>query len=353
MDNLAHAVVGAALARAVADRRMAAPAFTGAVAANAPDWTELFIGLPGDGPTYLLLHRGVTHALLGAAVQIGLLTVIVSLARRWWARRRGADAPPLGPPALAIAVCVSSHLCMDWQGSYGWRPFLPWSGTWYYGDLVAIVDPFFWFVPLVALAWGAPRHWRHALGYGVPAGALLTAVCLVAGVATWVKVTVAIIVLVGAAGWVRRWVGVAGRRRAAAYAVALLAAYAGAHALASVAPRTDARTTAFRRFGRGAAWAALTVPGRPFSWQPIYAGPDSVAGPDWQVPRHLDGPRVRRVLATTREGRAMASFARFLAADVDSTGRPVTVVLRDVRYARAGTSGWGVLAVRLRGARPN
>lgn len=353
MDNLAHAVVGAALGRAIADRRMPAPAFTGAVAANAPDWTELFIGLPGDGPSYLLLHRGVTHALLGAALQVGLLTVIVSFGTRWWARRRGADAPPLGPAGLAIAACVLSHLYMDWQGSYGWRPFLPWSGTWYYGDLVAIVDPFFWFVPLVALAWGAPRRWRHAVGYGVPAAVLLVAVCLVAVVTTWVKLALVIIVLVAAAGWARRWFGVAGRRRVSAYAVALLAAYAAAHAIASVAPRTEARATALRRFGGAARWAALTVPGRPFVWKPIYAGADTVAGPDWQVPRHLDDPRVRHALATTREGRAMASFARFLAADVDSTGRTVTVVLRDVRYARAGTSGWGVLAVRLKGARPN
>src|SRR2546425_9079982 len=49
---------------------------------------------------------------------------------------------------------------MDWQGSYGLRPWLPWSERWYYGDAVAIVDPFFWLVPLVALGWGGRRHWR-------------------------------------------------------------------------------------------------------------------------------------------------------------------------------------------------
>src|SRR2546429_8081362 len=36
---------------------------------------------------------------------------------------------------------------------------------WYYGDWVAIVDPFFWVVPLVGLAWGARRHWAPALVY--------------------------------------------------------------------------------------------------------------------------------------------------------------------------------------------
>jgi hypothetical protein len=43
----------------------------------------------------------------------------------------------------------------------------------------------------------------------------------------------------------------------------------------------------------------------------------------------------------------MAQFARFLVAEVDSSGDSVTVYLRDARYARAGRGGWGVLPVRL------
>ena len=46
MDNLAHALVGAALGRAVADRHVPRAATIGIVAANAPDWTELFLGWP-------------------------------------------------------------------------------------------------------------------------------------------------------------------------------------------------------------------------------------------------------------------------------------------------------------------
>jgi inner membrane protein len=33
---------------------------------------------------------------------------------------------------------------MDWTNNYGVRLLLPWSGKWFYGDLVFIVDPFLW-----------------------------------------------------------------------------------------------------------------------------------------------------------------------------------------------------------------
>jgi inner membrane protein len=39
---------------------------------------------------------------------------------------------------------------MDWTNNYGLRPFLPWSGRWFYGDLVFIVDPY-----ILLLAGGA------------------------------------------------------------------------------------------------------------------------------------------------------------------------------------------------------
>src|SRR5712691_5061021 len=160
MDNIAHTLVGAALGRAVADRRASYPALIGAFAANLPDMLERVIAPSGRPFDYLTMHRAITHSLVGAAVQIALLTLAVGGAAAWWARRRGRDAPSWGWILALIATTVSSHLVMDWQGSYGLRPFLPWSGRWYYGDWVAIVDPFFWLVPLVALVWGErPRVW--------------------------------------------------------------------------------------------------------------------------------------------------------------------------------------------------
>src|SRR5438445_8808834 len=167
MDNLAHTLVGAALGRAVAGRELPAAGWVGAIAGNAPDWAELLLKptswAPRAGGEYLVYHRGITHSFVGAAVEIVALTGLVGLVMRLWARRAGPTPPPWRWVAACVTASVASHLYLDWQGSYGLRPFLPWSAPWYYADWVAIVDPFFWTVPLVALAWGAHRHWAPAL----------------------------------------------------------------------------------------------------------------------------------------------------------------------------------------------
>src|SRR2546428_377483 len=167
MDNLAHALVGAAVGRAVAGPRIRGAGLVGAVAGNPPGWPELAaapgVGPPRSGLTYLEWHRGITHSLLGAAIEIAALTLLVGLGELWWSRRRGRPAAPWAWLALCMAAAVLSHLYLDWQGSYGLRPFLPWSGRWYYADWVAIVDPVFWLAPLVALLLGERRHWRPAL----------------------------------------------------------------------------------------------------------------------------------------------------------------------------------------------
>lgn len=349
MDNLAHALVGAALGRAVADPKVPRAALLGVIAANAPDWTEYFIGLPGDRSTFLVLHRGITHSLVGALVETIALTLLVGFGARWWVRRRGGVAPPWGALTLCIAATVLSHLYMDWQGSYGLRPFLPWSGTWYYGDWVAIADAFFWLVPLIALAWGSERHWIPLAGGVVVGGLATTVVVLSADVAAgWVLVTYFTLCVVAMVGWVRYWFGPVARRRVAAFALLILAGYAGAQAIVAHFEKAAIRRQAVQRFGPTAQWAALTRIGTPFRWDEAYASPDSVAGKDWQLPRHLDAPLVQRALRETRQGRAMAQFARLLVAEVDSSGRDsVTIYLRDARYARAGRGGWGVLSVTL------
>jgi hypothetical protein len=151
-------------------------------------------------------------------------------------------------------------------------------------------------------------------------------------------------------GWTRHWFGIAGRRRAAAYGLLALGAYTAANAAASVVAKAEARATGRRRFGPDARWAALTVIGRPFRWETLSASADSVAGPGWVIPRHLDHPAVRMAL-TTPEGRAMAQFARFLAAAVDSSDGGVRVSLWDARYHApgSGAQGWAAVHVRLRG----
>ena len=362
MDNLAQTLVGAALGRAVADRKVPGAALLGALAGNAPDWQELLCSpgalVPRFGPppppqpppptSYLLYQGGITHSLLGAVAEMAALSALAGLVLHWHARRTGTRPAPWRWIAALVVATVAGHLWLDWQGSYGVRPLLPWNTRWYSADWIAIVDPFFWIVPLPALAWGARRHWLPALGYIVT---LLGVIALV----VWAgHPTPAPLVLLGVlggvtcvAGWMRHWFGVARRREAAAYALLVLAAYVGANAAVSVWGKASVHATAIRRFGPEAQWAALAVVGHPFRREPIYAGADTVAGRGWAVPRHLSHPAVVRALATP-EGRSIAQLARFLAAEVDSSGSGQRVYLRDARDHTVGPLEWAAVEVRLR-----
>jgi membrane-bound metal-dependent hydrolase YbcI (DUF457 family) len=355
MDNLAHTLIGAALGRAVGGRELPAAGWIGAIAGNAPDWVELVLKpgswAPRAGVEYLVYHRGITHSLLGAAVEIVALSGLFGLLLRLWARRAGVPPPPWRWVAACVTATVASHLYLDWQGSYGLRPLLPWSAQWYYGDWVAIVDPFFWVVPLVALAWGARRHWAPALGYVVTLVGVTTLVLWRGNevVVWWVRLAMVGGAVAGVVGWIRHWFGVAGRRRAAAYGLFVLAAYAAANAGVGVVAKARARAAATRRFGPDVRWATLTVIGRPFTWDALFASTDSVAGRGWALARHLGHPAVRAAL-TTAQGRAIAQFARFLVAAVDSSGGGVRVSLWDARYHAPGSGapGWAAVQVRLR-----
>ena len=348
MDNLAHALVGAALGRAVADRHVPRAATLGVIAANAPDWTELLLGLPKwTRAEYLLLHRGITHSLIGALVETAALTLIIGGAWRAVGRWRSitTPAPRWHWLAACIGATVLSHVYMDWQGSYGWRPFLPWSSRWYYLDWVAIVDPFFWLVPLIALAWGMERHWTPLAGM-LAIGGTFTFFILRAGslVAAWVLIVYGLLCVIAVVGWTRYWFGPVARQRAAAIALLVLAGYAIAQGVVSAGRKHDIQQVAQKRFGKDAKSAALTEIGRPFTWEAIYASVDTVAGDDWELPRHLHDRRVLKAM-NTPAGSALAHFARFLTAEVDTAEK--TIYLRDARYAREGRDGWALLRIRM------
>ena len=347
MDNVAHTLVGAAIGRAVGGPNVPRAGWLGAVAANTPDLAELLTVAPWPRVQHLALHRGITHSLLGTAIETAALAAIVAVAALWRARRRGRAATPAIWILAVVAAAMASHPFMDWQGSYGLRPFLPWDGTWYYGDFVAIVDPWYWLLPLIALGWGERRHWlplAAGLAIWLPTTA---AVLLLDAPAPWIKAGWIAASLAAGVGWLRHWFGPARAQLAAAGAVGLLALYAGAQAAAAVPVKRGLRADALRRFGPQATWAALTIPGRPFVWGRLLAGPDTVAGSGWAVPRHLDVPVVQRALRDTDGGRAISAFARFLAADVDSSVAPAAVYLRDVRYAPSGHDGWATVTVRV------
>lgn len=138
MDNATHTLCGLALARLGLDRFGPAATVTTVVAANLPDLDIVVHPLLGKSG-YLCYHRGITHALLGIAIESLLLaTAVWFFARKWHPDTRWR------PYWLCAVLGLCSHLGLDALNTYGVRPFLPFSERWYYGDAAFIMEPAMW-----------------------------------------------------------------------------------------------------------------------------------------------------------------------------------------------------------------
>lgn len=144
MDNLTHSLVGLTAAKAGLERLSPGASALCVLAANSPD-CDVAILLFGDRWTYLHHHRGITHAIVGVAFLSLFLPLVFYGIDRLWARFRGQAAKTkLKGLIVASLIVTATHPLLDWTNNYGLRPFLPWSATWYYGDLVFIIDPYQW-----------------------------------------------------------------------------------------------------------------------------------------------------------------------------------------------------------------
>ena len=142
MDNLCHTLAGAALARAGAGRGTAYGTAALLIGANLPDIDVLAVFL--SDTTGLAVRRGWTHGVLALAALPLLLTGFLLL---WDRLRRGRrSGPPLAPRALLRAsfVGVLSHPLLDLLNTYGIRLLMPFSGRWFYGDTLFIIDVWAW-----------------------------------------------------------------------------------------------------------------------------------------------------------------------------------------------------------------
>jgi inner membrane protein len=145
MENLTHSLVGLAAAKAGLERLSPGATALCIVAANAPD-ADVVTTYWGRW-VYLHHHRGITHSIVGAAALALLLPLLFYGVERVVARVRGKPhAFRLKGLLIASFVATATHPILDWTNNYGVRPFLPWSGKWYYGDLVFIVDPWLWLI---------------------------------------------------------------------------------------------------------------------------------------------------------------------------------------------------------------
>jgi inner membrane protein len=145
MDNLTHSLVGLAAAKAGLERLSPGATIVCVLAANAPD-LDILATLGGKW-FYLHHHRGITHSIVGTLALALFIPSLFYAVDLLIARIRKRPTRVRFTGLLIASLIVSaSHPLMDWTNNYGVRPFLPWSGDWYYGDLVFIVDPWLWLV---------------------------------------------------------------------------------------------------------------------------------------------------------------------------------------------------------------
>ncbi len=345
VDNLTHTLLAAALARTRLQRLsgLAAPALV--VGANLPD-LDAVVRLWAGREGYLVHHRGVSHSLLGVALQAGLVACGLRWLDRLRERRTGRPAASWAGALTLSAIAAFSHPLLDWLNTYGWRPWLPFDGRWIYGDTLFIVDPWLWLLLGAPAALAGPRtaagHWTWGVLAGLAAATIVLAaqggiVPAVAALAWFAG-----LVLIACARW--RGFG----RRSPAGLLRAAAAGTAAYLLAMGALSEQAMVEGLQLVERQRAsedpvLAATHAPGPgdPLHWQilveterAVYVqelhlvqGPGSLL----RLEKHGQDPAVLAAIASDC-ARAWRSFVRYPHAALRRDPNGAWVELMDARY---------------------
>lgn len=150
MDPLAHALAGALIAR-VKPSKTKGLVLACVLGALVPDIDV--IPSIWDKESYITLHRGFTHSLLGL-LPMALLAAWIAKA---WLTRRGY-APPFLKLTLMALLGVASHDLLDLCTSWGAMLLWP-DRTRFAWDCLFIVDPWYWV--LFAVPLGASFFFNH------------------------------------------------------------------------------------------------------------------------------------------------------------------------------------------------
>jgi len=315
MDNLCHTLVGAALAEAGLRRRTPLATATLLIGANIPDVDGILYWL--NRPVEALgFRRGWTHGVLAMAVWPFVLTGLMLAWDRWVRRRAHPERDPAVPRALLALslVAVLTHPLLDLCNTYGVRLLMPFSGHWFHGDTLFIVDPWMWLV--LGLGWLVGRQLRRR--------------------------------------------GAARPERPARLALATATAYILLMAGSNVAARAIVRRAALAEGGAVSSLMVSPLPADPFHRSVVVARDSAyeLGTFDWLhrphyrregplVPRYRgpNDPAVRAAAAATRTGRIFLDWARFPVWDVLTTPSGYEVLLADARYTLSGRARFGAVAI--------
>ncbi len=157
MDPICHTMFGAALANTGLERKTRFGSATLILGANLPDVDVLSYAW---GETVALgFRRGITHGVPALFVLPFLLAGVMMVAGRLSRRGSSASAADFKWLLVLSAISVISHSALDFLNVYGIRWLMPFDDTWFYGDVLYIVDPWMWAILVVALV--AARRRKH------------------------------------------------------------------------------------------------------------------------------------------------------------------------------------------------
>ena len=310
MDNLAHTLAGLAIAEAGLKRKTALGATTLAIAANLPD-IDAMIYFVGDGIDALAFRRGWTHGILAMLVLPPLLAVCMHAVSRL--RKSGPGAPRASWPWLIVlsAIGVWSHPLLDLLNTYGVRLLMPFSGRWFYGDALFIIDPWLWLALLAGIVLSRRRRHRVDADAARPARMAIALLGLyIIGMATSSRI---------GRGIVERQVR-------------------GEHAdrvMISPTAVTPFRRRVVRDLGDRYETGELTL------------GTSARYGPSGETPSGRD-TELAAAAARTPDGAAFLTWSRFPRFAIEPRDDALHVRISDMRYADVLGRGWASVVVPIR-----
>jgi inner membrane protein len=179
VDNIAHTLAGIALAEAGFRRKTGLATATLAIGANLPD-VDVLIYVVGSSIDALAFRRGWTHGILAMVVLPLLLAGIMLAWDRLVRRGRTGHGHRVDPRWLlaVAAIGIWSHPLLDLLNTYGVRLLMPFSGRWFYGDTLFIVDPWLWGSLAVGIVLSRIRRRRESFRPELPTRVAIAALAL-------------------------------------------------------------------------------------------------------------------------------------------------------------------------------
>jgi len=355
MDPLAHTLAGATLGETGLKRTTALGGLTLMIGANLPDIDGIAMLWGRDAG--LMHRRGWTHGIVAMLV----LPVLLAGVMHWIGKRR-ATTPESVPPnfkflLLLSAISVWSHPFLDWLNQYGVRLLMPFSGAWFYGDALFIVDPWLWLMGGCSVALAHSSNRKSGIAW-------LVLLCIAAAIVTQSKQAPAeakMLWCIGAGLMVfLRFRSVRPNpRQVALVATATIVLYIGTMLTGTRLATAQARRYLESQGLAAEALAAMPLPAQPFTRDVVarIGNQYHFFALRWAFSTHIKATHppipigektavVKAALAAPAIAGA-ANWLRYPAFEETTTDFGYRVTIRDVRYSRSGVSAIGVVSVDL------